>query len=213
MVVPVGNAPASPAYQAGALLLSYGTKKGAATQLWCNMAATVDSIQERHLAHGPRSGLGVHQHPMPHGQRDRAVIRMPDLPARIHRCVPLHPTPTPPTSRRILAQQLAILAFEHPVRVMAADVNLHASFPVQLFDEVRLAASAPNGFVAEDAFRIRVETRQGDEEPLTLAAERPVVPGMPLASGETRFGFIFGTMRTGLRRAKRGLDSHQHRTA
>ena len=97
MVVRRGNAPRSLAYQASALLLSYGTGKvnreafeGTPPDMLVDL-----SIQERHPRHRSALGLSVHDDPMPERQRDGFVIAMTHRTPGIHARVPTHHSPTP----------------------------------------------------------------------------------------------------------------------
>src|SRR6185503_11599575 len=51
------------------------------------------SVQERHVGHRARLGLGVHHHTMPEGQRDDGVVGMTHRAASVNARVPAHHLP------------------------------------------------------------------------------------------------------------------------
>jgi hypothetical protein len=63
----------------------------------------------------------------------------------------------------------------------AANVNRLAACAVDLLDEVRLAASASEWFVAEDQLAVHHERRFRHEEPFALTAKDPVLARVTLA--------------------------------
>lgn len=148
LVLPRGNAPRSLAYQASALLLSYRREKGLPADAL--QAEGRSSIEEGDVRHCATLVFGVHKHSMPEWQRDGFVIAVAHRSARINAGVAAHDAPTPTRSIWICPQDRAILFQRHSIWVMTAEVHRLATASIQLLDEVRLARTTTNRFVAEN---------------------------------------------------------------
>src|SRR5439155_18025371 len=79
--------------------------------------AALPSIQERHVPHGPRSGLGIHLHAVPAGEHERSMVRVADSPAHEGSHVAPEDAPWPGLRRRVVVEELFVLFLRETIGV------------------------------------------------------------------------------------------------
>src|SRR6266496_667332 len=69
-----------------------------------------------------------------------------------------------------------------------AHINLRSALAIQLLDELGLAATATNGFIPQNEFWVRPQSRGRHEEPLALTAEGPILSPVAFAWRQSGLG-------------------------